>query len=109
VSPVEGREATLVVPVVPVAVVGEARAIARPVARRVESFMVIVVEWVVFSIRRGVEEVKVLEQKRQLESSYRDERREGESANTFILPCRFNDAGPKSSFPFTQEGPTVGR
>jgi hypothetical protein len=44
VSPVEGREATLVVPVVPVAVVGEARAMARPVARRVECFMVIVVE-----------------------------------------------------------------
>jgi hypothetical protein len=44
VSPVEEREATLVVPVVTVAVVGEARAMARPVARRVECFMVIVVE-----------------------------------------------------------------
>jgi hypothetical protein len=33
VSPVEGREVTLVVPVVAVAVVGEARARARPVVR----------------------------------------------------------------------------
>jgi hypothetical protein len=47
ISPVEGREAALVVPVVAVAVVGEARAMARPVVRRVGSFMVIVVGEVV--------------------------------------------------------------
>jgi hypothetical protein len=47
VSPVEGREATLVVPVVSVAVVGEARAMARPVVRRVRIFMVIAVGEVV--------------------------------------------------------------
>jgi hypothetical protein len=44
VSPVEGRGATLVVPAVSVAVVGEARAMARLVVRRVGSFMVILVE-----------------------------------------------------------------
>jgi hypothetical protein len=47
ISPVEGREAALVVPVVAVAVVGEARAMARPVVRRVGSFMVITVGEVV--------------------------------------------------------------
>jgi hypothetical protein len=44
VSPVECREAALVVPAVSVAVVGEAREMARPVLRRVGSFMVILVE-----------------------------------------------------------------
>jgi hypothetical protein len=50
VSPVEGRGTTLVVPAVTVAVVGEARAMARPVVRRVGSFMVIMVEGGVFGI-----------------------------------------------------------
>jgi hypothetical protein len=48
VSPVEGREAKLVVPVVTVAVVGEAMAMARLVVRRIGSFMVILVEEVAF-------------------------------------------------------------
>jgi hypothetical protein len=48
VLPVEGRGATLVVPVVTVAVVGEARAMARPVVRRVGGFMAILVEEVVY-------------------------------------------------------------
>jgi hypothetical protein len=57
VSPVEGREAALGVPVVAVAVVGEARVMARVVVRRVGRCMMIVVGEVFFCYMVRYEEV----------------------------------------------------